>query len=85
MNINNIEAYLHCGKCLSEWKNRREIRTKQSPRDYSKIECGWTKKGIQIWCVRHSCNILHIDFEGQKHPVDTTAKSSHKVKKEKHG
>lgn len=72
MNENNIGAYLHCGKCLSECKNKEEIRTVQSPKEYSKVSVGWTKKGMQVWCDRHNCNIVNIDFQGQKHPADIT-------------
>lgn len=74
-NENNIQMYLHCGKCLEEWK--KDIReTLISPKDYQKVQVGWTKEGLQVWCVRHDCNILHVDFEGTKHPADTTAKKN---------
>ncbi len=79
-NENNIELYAHCRKCLEEWKADEKINTKQNPKDYSKVQFGWTKQGIQVWCNRHECNIIHIDFEGQKHPADTTAKSSQRIK-----
>lgn len=57
-NTKEISTYLHCGRCL-----------KQSGDDpYTQdIEVGWTKWGIQVWCRRHNINIVHIDFEGQKH------------------
>ena len=29
-NENNIELYLHCGKCLKEWKKKTDI----SPQEY---------------------------------------------------
>ena len=30
-----------------------------------------TKYGIQAWCLRHDCNMIHINFEGQKFPAET--------------
>ena len=63
-----IAAYLHCGLCLEELKN---IKGK-SAAEHQDIQVGWTELGIQVWCKRHDCNIVHMDFEGQKHPADTT-------------
>ena len=60
---NQIGAYFHCVKC---------IETKpatQSPREWGKIEAGWTEKGFQVWCKRHDINIIHVDFEGVQHPA----------------
>lgn len=65
----NIQAYLHCALCLNELK-RDNIP--QSPKEYQQIQAGWTPEGLQIWCSRHNCNIIHIDFENQRHPADTT-------------
>lgn len=74
--------YLHCGLCGEEWKNTEEIRTTQSPSDYSRLGVGWTKEGLQIWCKRHDCNVMHIDFQGQKHPANMTRKATKKEKME---
>ena len=60
---NKIAMFLHCKKCLDE------LPGDQSPHDYAAIEAGWTKIGLQLWCKRHDKNILHVDFEGQKHPA----------------
>jgi hypothetical protein len=65
-NKNNIQAFLHCALCLAETPQD------QSPKDYQRIQAGWTKEGLQIWCNRHECNIIHIDFEGHRHPALTT-------------
>ena len=62
-----INAYIHCAKCLDE------LPLGKSPRDYAKHEIGFTKQGLQVWCIRHNCNVLHIDFEGQCHPADVSA------------
>ena len=66
-NDNNIEIYFHCGKCMDEG-----IPKGESPKTHQRIQAGWTIEGIQVWCVRHECNIIHIDFEGTKHPADTS-------------
>lgn len=72
-NENQIEAFLHCGICMQEYK---DTGIKIAPKDYSKLSIGWTPLGIQIWCDRHDCNVCHIDFEGQVHPANTSAKKS---------
>lgn len=69
-NKKQIEAYLHCSQCIKEVKQKEEI----SPSEYQNIEVGWTKHGIQVWCKRHDCNIINIDFEGQKHHANTSSK-----------
>lgn len=71
-NSNKILLYLHCGLCLDELAIGN---IDKSPMEYQWIQAGWTKEGIQLWCVRHECNILHIDFEGKKHPANTTRKA----------
>ena len=58
-NAESILMYFHCGKCLDDG----------SPQS---IEVGWTKWGFQVWCRNHQCNIVHVDFEGHKHPADLT-------------
>ena len=61
-----IALYIHCAKCI------QEKPANISPKDWSMTQAGWTPKGLQVWCNRHNCNILHIDFQGQKHPANTT-------------
>lgn len=56
----HIESFFHCGKCIDEKPNDK------SPKEWSQIGCGWTKKGFQVWCNRHDLNIVHLDFMGQK-------------------
>lgn len=65
-NKNEIGGYMHCGLCVQEKPEN------QSPMSWQKIQVGWTKQGLQVWCVRHDCNIVHIDFEGQQHPANMT-------------
>lgn len=66
-NTLEIESFMHCGRCLSEKPD--DI----SPRDYARVNVGFTKQGLQVWCIRHNLNIVHIDFEGRQHPANTTA------------
>ena len=65
-NDHNIVQFLHCSVCVEE-----ALRDpNQSPETYARFSIGWTKEGLQVWCVRHKCNVMHIDFEGKKHPAD---------------
>lgn len=61
-----ILQYLHCKLCVQELPRGR------SPEQFSRLAVGLTKQGLQIWCMRHDCNVLHLDFEGQRHPGDMT-------------
>jgi len=64
---NEIQAYCHCGSCLADRPPN------VSPAEWAKLAIGWTKLGLQVWCERCSMNVLHIDFQGQKHPASTSA------------
>jgi hypothetical protein len=57
---NRITSFMHCRRCLTE-KPRS-----QSPRQWARLECGWTPEGWQVWCVRHECNVMDVDLEGHK-------------------
>ena len=65
-----ISTFVHCGLCLRELQ--APGAPESSPRDYAQLEVGFTKQGLQVWCKRHECNVMHIDFEGQRHPANTT-------------
>ncbi len=65
-NTKEIEAYMHCNRCLTE------IPLGESPESYARLSIGFTPIGIQVWCVRHDANILHVHFEGQRHPSNQT-------------
>lgn len=65
--LNDIRLFMHCGQCLNE--RPADV----SPRDWASLEVGFTEKGIQVWCKRHNINVLHVDFEDQKHPGCTDA------------
>ena len=60
----DIQAYFHCAKCLEEWKTEKGENV--TPQQYSRVQAGWTPKGLQVWCFRHNLNIINIDFKGQK-------------------
>jgi hypothetical protein len=62
-NLSQINIFFHCRKCIEE------LPKGVSPRDFIKVEVGLTSVGVQVWCQRHECNIVHIDFEGVSHPV----------------
>lgn len=59
-----IGLFIQCGECM------KEVPDGLSPQEYAYVSVGWTELGLQVWCNRHNCNILNIDFEGQKHPAD---------------
>lgn len=69
-----IELYFHCALCMKELNELKDESKFMSPRDYAQVEAGWTVKGFQVWCKRHDCNIVHIDFQGQKHYANTSRK-----------
>ena len=67
---NNIKLFFHCSLCLIE------LPDDTSPGDWVQIEAGWTEQGFQVWCKRHDCNVIHVDFEGQIHPATTDRKTT---------
>lgn len=65
----SIVSYLHCAECLN-------IRPDGvSAREWARLEVGFTVLGLQVWCKRHEINVVHIDFQGQRHPANTDARS----------
>lgn len=72
-NTNEIVTFLHCGLCI------KGLPKGTSPREHASVEVGYTKQGLQVWCKRHECNIIHIDFEGQKFYANTFRRGLHKV------
>lgn len=67
-NTNEIGTFFHCGKCMPQKPAHL------SPRQWKNLEIGFTRIGLQVWCVRCEVNVCHIDFEGQKHPANTAYK-----------
>lgn len=62
-NENRGVMFLHCALCLPEVKGSGE-----SPKTYARLSVAYTPQGLQVWCVRHNANVLHVDFEGHQHP-----------------
>lgn len=62
---NEILQFIHCGLCLDS------LPKGKSPRSWAQLEVGFTKLGFQVWCKRHEANVMHVDFEGAKHPANT--------------
>lgn len=67
---NEISSFFHCNKCMTE------LPKGMSPREWAELEVGFTELGFQVWCKRHEINVIHMDFEGQKHHANTSAKST---------
>lgn len=67
---NDIQGVIHCVRCLNERKASPELSEQYSPGEYASLEVGFTREGVQIWCLRHDVNVMHIDFEGHKHPAN---------------
>ena len=58
-NENEIGAFLHCATCIDN--GHKGI-----------YDVGYTEIGLQIWCTVCDTNVMHIDFEGQTHPANTS-------------
>ena len=56
-------AFLHCSKCLDEWKADVPEAVGKSPKEYARQQVSLTREGIQVWCTRHEINIDHIVFK----------------------
>jgi len=67
---NDIGSYAHCRQCFDE------LPGDTSPREFARLSVGFTKLGLQVWCDRHNVNVMHIDFEGAKHPANVGPASS---------
>lgn len=57
---NDIVSFFHCRSCIEQRPDN------MSPRQWVHIEMGWTKKGLQAWCVRCNKSVVNLDFDGQK-------------------
>ena len=76
LNLLTINSYIHCGLCTQEFLDGKHKG--ESPKSIQRIQLGWTKEGLQVWCTRHNCNIMHMDFEGRKIHADTTRQAMDK-------
>ena len=73
-NTKQIKSFLHCALCIDDVMRLQEENGVGFviPQEYARYEFGWTVRGLQAWCVRHDCNIIHIDFEGARHKANMT-------------
>jgi len=72
-NGNDIQKFIHCAPCVADvWGGDA---TGRSPESYARLSVGWTPRGLQVWCVRHDANVINIDFEGHRHPANTTRRN----------
>jgi hypothetical protein len=60
----SITRFIHCKRCIEE------LPPSTSPMDWARLSVGFTPQGIQVWCNRHEINVMHVDFEGVKHPAN---------------
>lgn len=67
-NSNCILTFFHCARCIDRKPDFL------SPREYANLEVGFTQLGLQVWCNRCECNVVHIDFQGNRHPANVQAK-----------
>lgn len=63
---NGIKMYFHCKKCVHENLT-------------AKLACGWTAKGLQVWCENHDENLIALDFKGQKVVTDFNPKEENRI------
>ncbi len=61
---NEIKAFFHCAHCMPD------LPVGMSPQQWASLEVGWTMLGLQVWCKRCDMNVMHIDFEGVRHPAN---------------
>jgi hypothetical protein len=66
-----IMGFVHCKTCLDERASSPSLSAKFTPGEYARLNVGFTKEGLQIWCVRHEKNVMHIHFQGHEHPWNT--------------
>lgn len=68
-----LVKWFQCAECLKELIALNErTGVPQSPRAYNRFEVGFTRIGLQVWCIRHDRNVAHINFEGFMHPANLT-------------
>lgn len=60
-NKNEIDLFAHCRSCYEEKPKHKSMR------EYSSVEAGKTKRGIQIWCKRHDKEIFHYLIDWGEH------------------
>jgi hypothetical protein len=66
--LNRIRQAVVCEACHDEFiAGRTDAKSLQS---YTALDVGFTDRGLQVWCRRHDCNVVHVDFAGHKLAAD---------------
>lgn len=63
-----IQKPIVCVKCSAEFENG--LSDAASLQNYSRLDVGFTKRGLQIFCRRHELNVCHLNFNNQKIDAD---------------
>lgn len=66
--LREIREPLVCAKCADEVTSGAAGAV--SMRDYGRLEAGFTARGLQVWCLRHDLNVVHVDFAEAKPEAD---------------
>lgn len=61
-----IVQYIHCKLCFDQLPRGKSME------EYARLSVGMTRQGLQVWCARHDCNVMHVDYQGHKFPADMT-------------
>ena len=64
----NITDNLVCNQCCEEYC--AGLTDSRSLQQYSMLDVGLTDIGLQVWCLRHDVNVVHVDFGGKKLEAD---------------
>ncbi len=59
-----IVSFVHCKECISE------LDKGITPREYAKLECGFTPTGFQVWCQRHDKSVILFDLNPETERVE---------------
>ncbi|MEQ8602508.1 MAG: hypothetical protein RIB45_04255 [Marivibrio sp.] len=57
-----------CATCAEE--TAQGLADAASLQNYSRLDVGFTDRGLQVWRRRHQANLVHIDFEGRAPDAD---------------
>jgi hypothetical protein len=68
----SIKMFFHCQLCLDELNEGKAKG--ESAQSYARLEVGYSRIGLQVRCVRHDVNVIHLDFAGQKFFANTAPK-----------
>jgi len=57
-----------CATCADEYASGATDAA--SLRDYTRLDVGFSDRGLQVWCRRHDRNVVHVDFEDARPNAD---------------